>query len=171
MASDEFGVGATSLLEQCSAESSLVCGIWLAECVWAMCGSKLTNVETLGYPRKIPYGLNSNFSDGDFTSLVDADLTVGYKTAFPYALLKFWNFHVSSGDGDGRSDLNVILVHGLLVQPWREMTVRVHGHNLLLVAPLWKWSNLGSRLSVGEVRLVSDVKVLACYSQCIVDGV
>lgn len=136
-----------------------------------MSESKLTNVETLGYSGEIPHGLNGNFSDSDFASLVDADLAIGYKTAFPYAVLEFWNFHVSPGDGYGRPDLNVILVHGLLVQPWCEMTVRVHSHNLLLVAPLREGTNFCSRLSVGEVRLVSDVKVLACYGKGVVDGI
>jgi hypothetical protein len=51
------------------------------------------------------------------------------------------------------------------------MTVRIHGHDLLRVAPLRERSNLRSRLSVGKVRLVSDVEVLAGYSQGIVNRI
>jgi hypothetical protein len=131
----------------------------------------LTNIEALSNTRQVPDRFDGNFGDGNFTSLVDTNLAIGDKSAFSDTVLKFWNFHVCSGDGNGRSDLNIILVHGFFVQPGREMTVRVHGHNLLGITPLREGSDLCSRLSVSEVWLMSDVEVLAGDGQSIVDGV
>jgi hypothetical protein len=51
------------------------------------------------------------------------------------------------------------------------MTIRIHSNDLLRVAPLRERSNLRGRLSVRKVRLVGDVKVLACDSQGVVDGI
>jgi hypothetical protein len=51
------------------------------------------------------------------------------------------------------------------------MAIRIHCNNFLWVAPLRERSDLRSRLCVGEVRLVSDVEVFACYSKRIVYGV
>ena len=77
----------------------------------------LTNVEALSNTRQVPYRLNCNFGDGNFTSLVDTDLAVRDKSAFPYTLLEFRHLHVCSGDGNGRPDLNIVFVHSLFVQP------------------------------------------------------
>ena len=131
----------------------------------------LTNVETLSNTRQVPYRLDCDLGDRNLTSLVDTNLAIGNEPAFPYTLLKFWHFHVCSGDGNGRSDLNIILIHGFLVQPGCEMAVWVHGHNLLWVAPLRERTDLRGRLSVSEVWLVCDVEVLAGNGQSIVDGV
>lgn len=130
-----------------------------------------TNVETLSDSREVPYWFNRNLGDGNLACLVDADLAVRHEPTFPHAFLELRHLHVSFRDGDGGSDLHIILVHDILVQPWCEMAIRIHSHNLLLVAPLWERANLGCRLSVGEVWLVGDVEVLACYSKSIVDGV
>lgn len=51
------------------------------------------------------------------------------------------------------------------------MAVGIHRYDFLWIAPLWEGADLCCRLSVGEVRLVSDVKILACYSQRVIDGV
>jgi len=51
------------------------------------------------------------------------------------------------------------------------MSVWIHGYDLLWITPLRERTDLCSRLGVSEVWLVSDVEVLACYSQSIVDGV
>lgn len=49
------------------------------------------------------------------------------------------------------------------------MAIGVHGHNLLLVTPLWEGADFRSRLGVGEVWLVGDVEVLACYGKGVVN--
>lgn len=49
------------------------------------------------------------------------------------------------------------------------MAKGIHGHNLLLVAPLGKRSNSCGRLGIGEVRLVGDIKIATCYSESVVD--
>jgi hypothetical protein len=49
------------------------------------------------------------------------------------------------------------------------MSKRVHGNNLLLVAPLRKRSDGCGRLGVGEVRLVCDVEVATCYGKSVID--
>lgn len=76
-----------------------------------------------------------------------------------------------TSDGDSRSNLNVILIHGFFEQPRSQVTVRIHSHDLLLVGPLREGSDLCSGFSVREVRFVGDVEVLACYSKGVVDGV
>jgi hypothetical protein len=78
---------------------------------------------------------------------------------------------VRSSDGNSRPDLNIFFVHGLLVQPRRKMSVWVHRNDLLLVVPLWERTDVGGRLSVCEVWLVRDVKVLTCYSKRVVDRI
>lgn len=130
-----------------------------------------TNVEALSYSRKIPHWFNRDLGDGNLASFVNTDLTIGHQPTFPYAVLELRHLHVSSRDGNGGSDLHIILVHDILVQPWCEMAIRIHSHNLPLVAPLRERANLGGRLRVGEVWLVGDVEVLACYGKSIVDGV
>ena len=130
-----------------------------------------TNVEALSDSREIPYWFNGDLGDGNLACLIDADLAVRHESTFPHAVLKLRHLHVSSRDGDGGSDLHIILVHDILVQPWCKMAIRIHSYNLLLVAPLRERTNLGGRLCIGEVWLVGDVEVLACYSKSIVDGV
>lgn len=51
------------------------------------------------------------------------------------------------------------------------MTVGVHRDDLLLIVPLWEWTDIGGGLSVCEVWLMGNVKVLAGYSKRIVDRV
>lgn len=131
----------------------------------------LTNIEALSDTRQVPYRLDGNFGDGNFTSFVHTDLAIRNKSAFSYTLLKFRHLHVCSCDGNGRSDLNIILVHSFLVQPGCKMAVWVHGHDFLWVTPLRERTNLCGRLGVSEVWLVGDIEVLACYGQSIVDGV
>jgi hypothetical protein len=144
---------------------------WVSAYILKVAKSEPTNVEALGHSRKVPYWLNSDLGDGDFARIIDTDLAVRYESTFPYTVLELWHFHVSFRDSDSGSDLHIILVHNILVQPWCEMAIRIHSHNLLLVAPLRKRANLGSGLGVGEVWLVGDVEVLACYSKGIIDGV
>ena len=93
------------------------------------------------------------------------------KAAFLYTVLELGHLHVSSCNSNGGSDLHVILVHDIFVQPRCEMAVGIHSHNLLLVAPLRERTNFSGRLSVCKVWLVRDVEVLAGYSKGIVDGV
>lgn len=49
------------------------------------------------------------------------------------------------------------------------MAIGVHGYNLLRIAPLGKGADLCSGLCVCEVWLVRNVKVLARYSESVVD--
>ena len=51
------------------------------------------------------------------------------------------------------------------------MTVWIHSYNLLLVAPLWEGTDLRRGLSVGEIRLVSNIEVLAGDGERVVNGV
>jgi len=51
------------------------------------------------------------------------------------------------------------------------MAIWIHGNNLLWVPPCWEGADLGGGLSVGEVGLMGDVEVLACYGKRVVDGV
>jgi hypothetical protein len=51
------------------------------------------------------------------------------------------------------------------------MSIWIHGHNLLLVAPLWERTNFGSGFCVGEVWLMGDVEVLAGDGKSVVDGI
>ena len=170
MAGDELRVGSASLLKQCPTESSLVCGLWLAYEA-RISSSRLTNVEPLSYSRKIPYRLNGDLCDGNLARLVDADLAIRYETTLFHAILELWHLHVGSRNGNGRPNLHIVLVHDILVQPWCKMTIWIHSHNLLPVAPLRERANLGGWLRVGKVWLVGDVQVLACHGKGIVDGV
>lgn len=76
-----------------------------------------------------------------------------------------------SGDSNGRSNLNILLLHNVFVQPWRKMSIRIHGDNLLLVAPLREGTDVCSRFSVGKVWLVVDIEVLAGYGKSVIDAV
>lgn len=49
------------------------------------------------------------------------------------------------------------------------MTIGVHGHDLLLVAPLWEGTDLRGWLGIGEVWLVGDVEILACHGKSVID--
>jgi hypothetical protein len=51
------------------------------------------------------------------------------------------------------------------------MTIRIHSHDLLLVAPLWERSNLCGWFGVGKVWLVGNVEILAGYCKCVIDRV
>jgi hypothetical protein len=46
------------------------------------------------------------------------------------------------------------------------MTQRIHGHDLLLVTPLWERPKVNSGLSVGEIRSKRSVLVLAVKGCC-----
>jgi hypothetical protein len=129
----------------------------------------LTNVEAFGHAREIPYWLNSDLGNSNISHFADANLAIDGDAAFFHTVLHLWHLHVGTGDGNGRPDLDIVLVHCLLEQPWSEMTIRIHSYNLLFVAPLWERSNLRSRFGVGEVWLMGDVEVLACYGKRIVD--
>jgi hypothetical protein len=73
-----------------------------------------TNVEALSYARQVPYGLNSDLGDSDFTGLVHTDLAIWYETAFSYTLFELWHFHVSSCNGNSRPNFDIVFVHGFL---------------------------------------------------------
>lgn len=91
-------------------------------------------------------------------------------------------------DGNSRSDVNcdlsewtysrdgfflltAVFVDDILEETRRKMSPRVHGHNLLLVSPLWERANGHSWFRVGEVRSVVGLEFLACNCQSVVDGV
>jgi hypothetical protein len=131
----------------------------------------LTNVEAFGHPRQIPYGLNSDLSDSDLARITDANLAVNLDPTLFHTILHLWHLHVCTRDGNGGTNLNIVLVHGLLEKPRGKMTVWIHGYNLLLVAPLWERANLRSRFGIGEIWLVCNVEVLACYSEGVVYGI
>jgi hypothetical protein len=131
----------------------------------------LTNTEPLGNPWQVPNGLYRDLGHCELAGLIDANLPVRYETSAPHAVLELRKLHMCFCDGNRGSNLHVLLVHGLFVQPRRKMAVWVHGNNLLRIPPCRKGADLGGGLGVSEVRLVGDVKVLARDGKRVVDGV
>lgn len=48
----------------------------------------------------------------------------------------------------------VILSNDVFEQPWRQMSIGIHGHDLVSVTPLRERSNVDGGLRVGEIRPV-----------------
>lgn len=60
--------------------------------------------------------------------------------------------HMSTGQlSEASCSHTVLLFHNVLEGPWNKVTPRIHGDDLLLVAPLGEGPNLGSRLRVCEI--------------------
>lgn len=56
--------------------------------------------------------------------------------------------------------ITILLFNDILEGPWNQVTPRIHGNNLLLIAPLRKWPNVNSRLSICEIGSeVSEVSI------------
>jgi len=102
----------------------------------------------------MPNRLNGKLGDGNFTGRVQTDLAVGHETTFPDALLEFGQLHVRTCDCNGWSDFHVLVVNVVLIEPRGEVAQRVHGNDLLGVAPCRERTYGDRGLSVGEVWLV-----------------
>ncbi len=63
---------------------------------------------------------------------------------------------VSKTCDSGGQERTILLLDKILKEPRCHVSKRVHRNNLLLVCPLWEWSNIGSRLGVGKIRSLRD---------------
>lgn len=45
----------------------------------------------------------------------------------------------------------MLLLHDVFKRPWREMSPRIHGHDLVTISPLRERPNAGSRVSIGKI--------------------
>lgn len=104
--------------------------------------------------QRIPHRLNSKLGDRELAKLVNDDLAVHLQPAFLDGILELRQAHMRLGDGDGGPDFHSLLVNVLLVKPRSQMTMWVHGNDLLGVGPLRERTNSDCGLSVCEVRFV-----------------
>jgi hypothetical protein len=121
---------------------------------------ELTDSESLRDTRQIPHRLNSKLGDRELAKFVNDDLAVHLQSAFFDGILELRQAHMRLGDGDGGSDLHALLVNVLLVEPRGQMTVRVHGNDLLGVGPLRERANSNRGLSVCEVGFVVGLELV-----------
>ena len=117
----------------------------------------LFNTEALSDARKVPDRLDGELGHVQLAGVGDTDPTIWHKTACFDALLELGDLHVCLCHGDGRSDVDVLVAHNVVEDPGRQVAERVHGYNLLLVAPSGEGADDGGGFSVGEVRPVVDV--------------
>jgi hypothetical protein len=78
---------------------------------------------------------------------------------------------VSFCDGNSGTNLDILLVYVIIVQPRGQMTQGIHGNDLLGVGPLREGANGCGRLSVSEIGLVINLEVLNCDGKSVVDTI
>lgn len=74
-------------------------------------------------------------------------------------------------DGNSRTNLDILLVYVIIVQPRGQVTQGIHGDDLLGVGPLREGTNSRGRLSVSEIGLVIYLEVLNCNSKSVIDTI
>jgi len=72
---------------------------------------------------------------------------------------------------DRGSNLDILVLDVVIVQPRCEMSPRIHCNDFLGVIPCRKRSDIRSGLSVGEIRLVISVHLLTRDCKCVIDTV
>lgn len=78
---------------------------------------------------------------------------------------------MSFRDGNGGTNLDILLVYVIIVQPRGQMAQGIHGDDLLGVGPLREGANGRGRFSVCEIGLVINLEVLNCDSKSVVDTI
>ena len=153
----------------------------------------LVDAETLGNSRQIPHRLDGKLGDGQLARRVEAYLAVWHEPTASHAIFELGELHVRLGNGDGRSKVHcsalerrawlqqvgtgrerahaVFRLHGVLEKPRHLMAPGVHGHYLLLVAPLGEGPDVDGWLGIGEVGSMIGLELLAGHGQRIVDRV
>ena len=69
-------------------------------------------------------------------------------------IIRTRKLHMSLGDRNRWSNVQVLFTYYVRKQPWRKMSEWIHRYNLLLISPLYMRSNVRRRLRVLEIRPV-----------------
>lgn len=153
VAGDELGIRAARVFKESSSQRALL------------------DSKPFGHPGQVPDGLDGEFGHAELTTLVDADLAVGLQSPRSDALFQFRDFHVGLGNCDCWSDVDVLVLDYVIEQPGCKMAEGVHGDDLLFAVPCRKGTDAHRRFSVGEVRFVSQVQMVAGDGQGVVYGI